>query len=95
MATFVCRARGVRCLVDACKGVLSVSLDGRVLRPRVALQAWARLRPANLPPRVWSAGQQRLLGAVQYRARVAGANEVQRQEASARYVHVSGLPGCG
>ena len=36
-----------------------------------------------------------MLGAVESRACVQGANEQQRQETSARYVHVFGLPGCG
>ncbi len=77
------------------EGVLTVELAGRVSRPRVCLHQWAHQRPANTPARVWSAGQQRLLDAVSTRAFVQDANELEMQKVAARYVHVSGLPGCG
>ncbi len=79
----------------ALEGVLTVEIAGRVSRPRVCLHQWAHPRLANLPARVWSAGQQRLLDAVSTRAFVQDANELEMQKASARYVHVSCLPGCG
>ena len=68
VATFVYRMQAVRNLADAYEGVLTVNLGGRVSRPRVSLQTWSRHRPTNLPARVWSKGQQRLLDLVKARA---------------------------
>ena len=95
MPPFVYHMQAVRSLVDDHEGVVTVNLLWRVSRPRVSLEAWARQRPTISPSRVWPEGQQRVLDAVKSRARVEDANQQQYQEGSARYVHVSGVPGCG
>ncbi len=42
IATFVYRMHAVRCLVDACEGVLTVEIPGCVARPRVCPHQWAK-----------------------------------------------------